>query len=161
MYLVVSRPRPLEDPEVIRLVRAWLASVSTMLDELGLDADGDVRDFLARQAPRVEVVHGAPPHRDPRVAHPVQEAVHEAMNEFGGSWSFRSPAGHLLVEPLYMLACSYELAYWVLTPLAREAVGDPFAPAAALWEAGVELEFVGSGAELSARAYRVRLAAPL
>ena len=35
----------------------------------------------------------------------------------------------LLLEPLYSIACSYELAYWVLWPVAKgHTVVDPFAP---------------------------------
>jgi hypothetical protein len=68
--------------------------------------------------------------------------------------TFASPAARLLEDPLYMLACSYELAFWVLSPLSPEARSDPFAPAAALWEAGVSLDFEGDGSTIRAVATR-------
>jgi hypothetical protein len=63
------------------------------------------------------------------------------------AWHCAAPAApdaNDLREPLYGLACSYELAAWVLAPL-LEPRCDPFAPWCWLWRHGLALRFERAG----------------
>lgn len=154
MYLEVTRPRPMDDDAVRQCVRRWLSTAGSLAQSLAVPVDEDVARFLMSSEAAVEVIETGVTERNPRHVHPVESAIYEAVTEFGISMRFECEAARLLVEPLYMLACSYELAFWVLSPLANETRDDPFAPAAALWEACVSLSFDGEGAGVRAVANR-------
>ncbi len=148
---VAPSPRELGTDGVVAAARAWLTSAASIADGLGKNLDRGVHAFLIN--PNVEVRASEPPAMSPRDLHPMQSTLYWIVTELGWSMTLSAEA-KLLVEPLYQLACSYELAYWVLSPLAPETREDPLAPAFALWDAGVSLRFEGQGAELRAIAHR-------
>jgi hypothetical protein len=148
---LAADPRDPGADAIVAASRAWLISAASIADGLGKDLDRGVHEFLLN--PNVEVRASEPPAMSPRDLHPMQSTLYWIVTELGWSMTL-SPEAKLLVEPLYQLACSYELAYWVLSPLAPETRDDPLAPAVALWEAGVSLRFEGQGAELRAIAHR-------
>jgi hypothetical protein len=150
LYLHVDRPRPMSDAEVTQAVRAWLNGAGALTGDLAMTVGHQVRNFLSDPLLRVELSDA----HAPEVSHPVRSALAATVNELGLSMTL-PPVGEVLVEPLYKLARSHELAYWVLSPLARETHDDPLAPAVALWEAGVTLRFEGDG-PFRAMAYRQR-----
>ncbi len=149
-YSIVTEPRALGREETIRTALAWLNNAAVLVDAFAIPIEPEERAFLAR--PRVDLGIRPPP--DPRAAHPLATSIYEAVTALGAAMTFEDDEVHTLVEPLYLLACSYELAYWVLSPLSPETTEEPLAPAFALWEAGVVLDFEGSGAELCVRVGR-------
>lgn len=151
MYFIVSRPRKLTDDEVRREVRSWLRNASQLVRELDDEVDDGSLAFLENEDLALTIQTGDAPRPSP-VAHPVVTSIYESVCVFGGSL-LRQPIRHLLKEPLYMLACSYELAYWVLSPQSADG-RDPLAPAAALWEAGIALQFEGDEKSGSVTAWR-------
>jgi hypothetical protein len=150
---IVSRPRPLTDDEVRREVRSWLRNASQLLRELDDFVDGSLASFDDENLP-LTIRTGDAPSQSPRIP-PVVTAIHEAVCGFGATLP-PHPIRRLLKEPLYGLACSYELAYWVLSPLS-EGGRDPLAPAAMLWEAGITLRFEGDETNGRITAWRAPL----
>lgn len=149
-FLEVKRQRTVSDAELTRAVRRWLNQVGALTSDLAVTLGHPVRSFLQDTSMRVELRDGPAPDGN----HPVRSAVHETVTELGNSMALPA-VGDLLVEPLFRLTGSHELAYWVLSPVAPETHDDPLAPALALWVAGVTLRFEGDG-PIRALAHRRR-----
>ncbi len=146
-YLVVTRPRAMDDRELIKRARSWLRTVRDLAPKLDVEVRDDVRAYLRQRAMPIEVRQrdgaASEASSDP---HPMSAVIADTMTELTGRIPGASAATELLVEPLYILATSYALAMWILTPaVARWREVDPFADFAALWQAGTDLAFHGEG----------------
>jgi hypothetical protein len=90
-------------------------------------------------------------------SHPLLGLIYEAMIHYRDGVEY-SELGELLIEPLYMIACRYDLVHWILRPSLGKVADedDLFAPAAELWLAGVSFAYVGEGADLRIQAWRTQ-----
>lgn len=69
----------------------------------------------------VDVVPGPPPLESPAAVSPMSTILYELTTEYAGGLRGLSVEGELLKDPLYYLACEYELAYYVLWPQLSES----------------------------------------
>jgi hypothetical protein len=142
MYFIPSKPIPLSDETVAVLAQEYIRNVAALANA---DADnkGDEEiSALAKGLP-VDIRVGPRPDRSPDDVHPLESLVYEIVTDYGGEPFSGQQLAYLLGEPLYYIACSYQLRYWVLWPLADNdaKVIDPFEPYFKLWAAGVDLSF--------------------
>lgn len=137
MYLIPRERRlKLTDGELVALTNDYLDRLSARAgDELD-PSDGDDA-FLLSSARDIEVWRGPPPLRDPNDDSSLGSRVTELVIDRA---SPDHPLGAVLGEPLYMLACRYELRNWVLWPL-ELASDDPFEPWFHVWAAGAFLSY--------------------
>lgn len=123
-----------------------------MVSSFEVDLPPDLQAFLIN--PRIDVRSGSRANGKP---HPFDSEMYDVVSEFGDRVTFPNTASRLLVSPLCMLATSYELAYWVLSPVLTSArKADPFAPWARLWLAGIQLRFEGERDTLRLVAGRIQ-----
>lgn len=122
-YFTVRKAPRVRAAELEALARQYLASVIAMAKHVGSHDGGFARRHRAAITSLsgsnlvVEVHPGLPPTlENPSQAHPLQEFMYETATEFGHLHPPASKQAELLAEPCYMLACSYELAHYVLWP---------------------------------------------
>jgi hypothetical protein len=128
-------------------LHGWATEYLRKLDQIArhMDARGPQALALIEGSLQVEIVVGPPPETDRVRPHEMISFTGELVTEFGRSLPRPSRHGDYLLDPLYYLACDYELAYYVLWPhLAADApVEDPFAPYFELWRHGAAINFGG------------------
>jgi hypothetical protein len=153
MYFVVSRPATFLDDHAVKMIHAWVSTAASMIDVAGLFDETDT-PLLHRMVskPPVEWVAGPPGDGS---SHPLLGLIHEAMLHYRDGVEY-SDFAELMIEPLYAIACRYDLVHYILRPSLGDVkpADDLFAPAADLWLGGIEYAFVGEGADLRIQAWR-------
>lgn len=135
---LIPRPRSVRHEALVQKTRAYLERMRCLLplamEASEVDADDPGIELLA---PR-EIVIGEP--SDEHIDE-GQELLYVLAAWYGGA--FGDPDTHDLGEPLYGLACTYELANFVLAPLLDPGGkhGDPYAAWFWLWRNGHSLRF--------------------
>ncbi|KAB2893925.1 MAG: SMI1/KNR4 family protein, partial [Kofleriaceae bacterium] len=128
-------------------LHAWATAYLRKLAQIArhLGARGGEAIALTEDALAIEVVVGPAPDVDRVNPPPMTSFVYELVTEFGGSLPRPSAHGEYLRDPLYYLACDYELTFYVLWPhiAAKSPIADPFAPYFELWRHGASLDFGG------------------
>ena len=150
MYFTIRKAPRIRAAELEALARQYLANVIAMAKLVGSRDAGFARRHraavtaLAGRDVVVEVHAGVPPTLDaPSKTHPLQGFVYETATEFGHLHPPASEHAQLLAEPCYRLACSYELAHFVLWPTRGDGcpIADPFASYFELWRHGASIYF--------------------
>jgi hypothetical protein len=138
-YFLVRDPAPASRDRIVELVRKDLAGTIRMARVLGQDDLVELGDG----AVEVDVTESPPPDRAPTVFHPLELALHEIAGDFVAGLEPEDPVAHLLREPLYQMACTYDLVRHVLWPLYRGAtpIREPFEAAFELWTFGAKVWF--------------------
>jgi hypothetical protein len=128
-YFIVRNPSPASPARVMELAAAHLKALS---------------DLVPLPRVRIDVEEGAAPKRDPGKFGDLEATILDGSGDFVRDLEPEKSDALLLKEPLYLLACDYGLARYVLWPLYRKASGleDPFAPHFELWTLGAEVRYV-------------------
>ena len=124
MYFIVRDPAPLIREKALNLGQAHVAAM---------------RDIVPTVPLRVEVSPGGPPEHHGE----LETTFYDGQCDYVRSLEPEKSDAVLLEEPLYHLACDYNLARYVLWPLYRKASGlqDPFGPYFELWMAGAAVRY--------------------
>lgn len=136
-YLVPPRRRASREALVLK-ARTYLARMRSLLplaiDASEVDADDPAIELLRP----TKVVIGKPPEEE---SDDGRDLLYVLAAWYGSLR--RTPSGADLREPLYGLACSYELANFVLAPLLDPdgEHGDPFGAWFWIWRHGHSLRF--------------------
>lgn len=140
-YFVVRSPRPASREAIEKIAAEYLTSICEIA---GIMEDAYFNSFVNRP-PGIEVVEGNAPEKttDAYSEFDLDCGVYELTGDFVRSLEPEESHALLFEEPLYQMACSYDIAHYVLWPLyeSKCALKDPFKPFAALWKHNAELRF--------------------
>lgn len=149
MYFIVRKPPRLRANELESLARRHLANMikmATLLseqDEVFAERCAEDLAALSGSDVSVEVLPGPPPTEGHKDVHPLRSFLYETTTSFGHLFPPASEHANLLEDPCYMLACSYELAHYVLWPTRSTGcpIDEPFAPYFEMWRHGASVYF--------------------
>ncbi len=141
-YFIPNRARrdTRTDGELVALANDYFDRLAALARD-ALDPSDDDDAFLLASARSISAMRGLPPDRDPNDYTSLEGRVYEIVTEWAAPDHWLSiPLG----EPLYMLACSYELRNWALWQLDSDEQRrslDPFDPWFCIWSAGGSLHY--------------------
>ena len=146
-YFVVRTPRRASVDQLRNWAQQYLRAMGAMARALMENGGGFAEGrevevgLLLQEAHLVDVVPGPPPLESPAAVSPMSTILYELTTEYAGGLRGLSVEGELLKDPLYYLACEYELAYYVLWPQLSEStpLHEPYSGWFELWRCGAEL----------------------
>ncbi len=140
-YFIEKSPRLVSKETIRNIAVEYLARVS----EIARIMEDTYFDSFISVMPGIEVVEGSALKKTTNEYSDfdLDCGVYELMGDFIHSLKPEESHALLFKEPLYQIACSYDIVRYVLWPLYENKCGlkDPFKPLVELWKHNAELRF--------------------
>lgn len=132
-YFIVRRPPPATDEELRSLAISYCDSLKLVASVVG---DAEIKSYF-ESTPRVEIRRGETASLE---SSDIDIFVYQALHDYFSKFRITDEAA-LLTEALYTMANSYNLANYVLWPIAQSSSEkdreDPYSKYFELWRRGV------------------------
>jgi hypothetical protein len=145
MYFIVRKPRIVTQGQLILLAEQHLERMAELVCQYDEAAKswGDILKPLKERSISVCVTQSSPPKQSPTDYENLNAALYEVTGDFVRGLTPVKSDALLLRDALYYIACRYELVFYVIWPLYRNAttLKEPFRPWFQLWKLGADLQF--------------------
>lgn len=140
-YFVVRKPKMTSKENIESISKEFISKVTQMAKSLN---DDYFYQFI-NTPPKIQVIQGDCPQKttDEYSEFDFDTGFYELMHNYMDEMVGEESNAMLFREPLYQMACSYEIVYYVLWPLyeAESEIEDPFKPFIELWKLGADYNF--------------------
>ncbi|MCB2313368.1 hypothetical protein LGL55_19785 [Clostridium tagluense] len=140
-YFVVRKPKITSKDNIESIAKGFLYNVIEMAKSL----DDEYFYKFINNPPKIQVIEGTCPKKvtDEYSEFDFDIGVYELMHNYMDEMIGEESDAVLFREPLYQIACRYEIVYYVLWPLYKNEseIEDLFKPFIELWKVAAKYSF--------------------